>query len=309
MEMLVCPQCGKEFEKMVHNQKFCSEYCGKKYRKLNGLAGFRPEKVSKEDLTEIKRLYESGIPKVHIAKQFNIGKSTLNRYLDHILTEESRALREKAQPPKEPKKPTVEKHNYSGNSPEINIKTLLALYLNPNDSGSLKNSYYISELYEDLGWYYADGLGSKEIAEKLDLPFEIVKRIFTFLSRTDFYVDRKKLKDKEKQALEDLIKSCYEEGLSGQVTAEKTGLNINTVCRKFRELNLTDSFEIRDEKYYKELKVVYDLSLKGYTQNRIREQLDLTKKQLELRLKMFRKITPVEELERLEKTRVHRKIW
>jgi DNA-binding CsgD family transcriptional regulator len=307
VEKLKCPQCGKEFEKNSNNHKFCSEYCGKRYRQFNGEHPFNPQKVSKEDLDEIKRLYESGITKKQIYEQFDINKETLNKYLRRILNYESHILRNQSQVINKTQK---EQEIYKSKKPRIitdeqaekYIKTILTTYINPCNPEFI-NSLHISVLYDDLGYYYADGKSSKEIAELLDLPQDIVKKTFKYLPNTDFYADRESLKHEENQKLNDLVKYYYECGMSGRETIEKTGSTRSSISRKFKELDFTDSREIRERKHYEELKNIYDMYINGYTQKAIENKTGLSIKQIELRMRNFRKLTPTDELEKLEKSK------
>ena len=70
----------------------------------------------------------------------------------------------------------------------------------------------------------------------------------------------------------------------------------------------TESRIVREDIQYNELKKVYDLYWRGYSQKSINGITGLSLKQIRKRMKRFRVSTDPETLEKLQKTRIHRKI-
>ena len=65
----ICPICGVEFEKKVHNQKFCSNLCFKEYEKE-----YEKERRKTDKRKEYEKEYEK-----------NCRKNLSDRYIKHKL--------------------------------------------------------------------------------------------------------------------------------------------------------------------------------------------------------------------------------
>ena len=63
----ICPICGVEFEKKVHNQKFCSNLCFKEYRKE-----YQKTDKRKEYQKEYCKNYRKNLTDHYIKKSLNM---------------------------------------------------------------------------------------------------------------------------------------------------------------------------------------------------------------------------------------------